>query len=235
MAASSHAGYGASELGETIVCPGTSWKAFSPMSHTPLDDTILVTRQQLRLWLQRRVLSTRRQVLLAHHTRREDRHKGGWAGCSLHVPTTVRLFALHQAHHSHDLKTVLCRSLDGLHGRTASRADIIHDHNARILAAETLNALTGPVLLLSLAHQEPVNRAAHNRHRHDDGIGTHGHTADSRRPPISCPNLFEKHFSGHLRTPGIEGCCATVDVVIARAARGQLKLSQTKRLLRQQA
>src|SRR5262249_12538633 len=69
----------------------------------------------------------------------------------------ARLFALPQADDADHLEPAGARSFDGLYGRGAGGADVVHDDGARALATEPFDALPGPVPLFRLPHQEAMD------------------------------------------------------------------------------
>src|ERR1039457_6241998 len=79
----------------------------------------------------------------------------------LDVGATSRLFALHQAQHTGDLKSELTRRLNGLDGRSSRSADVIHDAHPRQLLPKPFNALAHAVRFLPFAHQKTMRSEEH--------------------------------------------------------------------------
>src|ERR1700689_5505881 len=104
------------------------------------------------------------------------------------------VFALNQAHGSNDFKTIFAGGFDGLHRGGSSRTNVVHDHYPRAFFAEAFNAAAGAVLLLRFAHEEAVQIAAGYGNGYDDGIGTHGQSADG----IGFPALFADRIEEDL-------------------------------------
>jgi hypothetical protein len=89
-----------------------------------------------------------------------------------------------------------------------------------------------PCCFSALRTRKPLQFAAHHRHRHHDGIGSHGEAADGLRLPSPLPDFVEKNFAGQARALGVKSRGAAVDVVVAGAAGRQLELAQPERLVR---
>ncbi len=138
------------------------------------------------------------------------------------------VLALDQAHHADHFEAVFSGSFDGLHGGGSGGAHIVDDHHLRAFFAEAFDALAGTVLLFRLTHEEAVHSSAGDGDGDDDGVGTHGQSADGVRFPALLPDFSEKDFADELCPTGVERSDAAVDVIVAGAARGQLKLAQAK-------
>src|SRR6266576_428159 len=172
-----------------------------------------------------------RYMFLAHVVRCEYGHERSRGRRLLHTGTPLRLFALDSANYADDLKSKFARRLDCLNRRSPGCADIVHDHHARALLSEALDALSCTVLLLGLAHEEAVEFPAHHRNRDDNRVGAHGQPADGLGPPSTVPDFLEEYFSSQPRPLRIERGGAAVDVVIAHPARRKFELAQLKRLV----
>ena len=96
---------------------------------------------------------------------------------------------------------------------------------------ETLDALSGAVLLLGFANEEAVEFAADHRNRHHDRVRAHRQAADGLRFPPALPDLFQENFPCQPRTFGIECRGAAVDVIVAGPAGGKFELTQLERLV----
>ena len=66
----------------------------------------------------------------------------------------------------------------------------------------------------------------------DDGVGSHGESADGLRTPVAALDFVEKDAGGEARALGVQGGGAAVDVVVAGAAAGELELAKAEGLLR---
>src|SRR6185312_6508574 len=93
--------------------------------------------------------------------------------------------------------------------------------------------LPSAVLLFRLAHQKTVQLAADHSHCADDGIGAHGQAANGLRAPSAGLNLLLEHLASKTRALRSKGSSAAINVVIAGAAGGKLKLAQAEGLLGQ--
>src|SRR5207248_7012577 len=114
------------------------------------------------------------KVLLAHVVRAKDRDKRRDACGLLYVRASFGLFALHQAHHSHNFETIFAGDLNGLDCGGTGGTNVIDDDHPSALLTKALNALAGTMLLLGLANEEPAHLAADHGDRDHDGIGSHG-------------------------------------------------------------
>src|SRR5262249_53351782 len=86
------------------------------------------------------------------------------------------------------------------------------------------------VLLFGLADKKTVNVSAGYGNGDNNGIRPHGQPADRLRLPAPGPYFFQKYLAAELRPAGIESRRSAIDVVVTRATRGKLELSQAKRL-----
>src|SRR5436309_2962703 len=102
------------------------------------------------------MLSVNSQMLFPHIARCKQSYKLRRRSSLLHIRPSVRLFALHQTHHTGYFETEFSRGFDGLNSGCSRRANIIDDYDSRSLAPETLDPLTRSVLLLGLAHQKTI-------------------------------------------------------------------------------
>src|SRR5262245_9202829 len=174
-------------------------------------------------------------VFPAHVLGFEDRHEWRRRRSLLDARPSASFFTLYQTHHAHHFESELARRLDRLHGGGARGADVVDDHDLGTLLAKAFNALSHAVLLLCLADKKPVPLAAGHGNRDHDRICAHGQAADGLRFPSALPDFFGEDLSGELRPARIERCGAAVDVVVAGAARRQLELAQSERLMRKKA
>ena len=147
------------------------------------------------------------------------------------MPTTA---AQAPTHDSSYIEAKVTRRLNGLNGRRAGGTDIVHDDHARAFFAKAFDALARAVLLFGLTHQESVQRAAGYGNGHDDGIGTHGQSADGIGVPPLTAHFIKEDLADQLRAAGVERSGAAVDVIVTGAAGGQLEFTQAKRFFRQQ-
>src|SRR5579872_1296067 len=172
-------------------------------------------------------------MLFAHVTRGENRDERGGRGSLFYIRASIGFFALDQTHHANDIESELACRFDRLDGGGPGRADVVDDDDAGTLLAKALDALSGAVLLLSLANQKSIQLTADYGHGDDDGISAHGKPADRLRLPASLADLFQEDFSGKVRTFGVEGGGAAIDVIVAGAAGRELELSQPERFMSQ--
>lgn len=172
-------------------------------------------------------------VFFSHIARCENGDEWRRVGGFFYVGSAVCLFTLHQTHHPNYLESKLASSLDGLHRRSARSADIVDNDYACALLAETLDALSGAMLLFGLAYQEAMQIAADDRNGDNDRVGTEGETTDGFGLPPALADFFEEDLAGKTRTLGIERSGAAVDVIIASGARRELELSQAEGFLRE--
>src|SRR5437016_11924781 len=160
--------------------------------------------------------------------RDEVRGRGGF----LYIRSTMGILALDEAHHANHFESEFTGRFDGLHGRGSGGANIVHDHHLRAFLAEAFDTLASTVLLLGLTHEEAVYGSAGDSDGDDDGVGAHGQSADGGRFPALLADFSEKDFANELCSVGVESSRPAVDVIVAGAAGGQLKLTQAKGLVR---
>jgi len=162
-----------------------------------------------------RNLSILQDVLGANIRRREDGNKR-CRGCGPgDIGASVGFLAFHQAHHPDNFESKFAGRLDGLNGGRSRRADIVYDDNARAFLSKPFDAAAGAVLFLRFANQKSVDRPAADGHRDHDRIGSYRESADRIRFPCLLTDFFQENVSNKLRTPGIEGRGAAVDVIVA--------------------
>src|SRR5579859_7569981 len=97
------------------------------------------------------------QMFLPDLRRGEDAHERRRRRRLLDRRTSAGLFALDQADDTGHLEAELARRVNGLDGRSAGGADIVHDHDLCALLAEAFDALLHAVGLFRLAHEETVD------------------------------------------------------------------------------
>src|SRR5579872_1185787 len=153
-------------------------------------------------------------MLLPYIARSKDRHKRRRRGSLLHIRPSVRLFALHQAHHASDFESKFSGGFDRLNGRRSRGANIIHDHHSRRLAAEALDPLPRSMLLFSLAHQKTIQSPASHRDGYHDRIGSHSQPPNCLRVPASSLDFFQKNLPRELRSTRIKRGGPAIDVVV---------------------
>src|SRR5262249_40571230 len=151
----------------------------------------------------------------------------------LHIWTPVGFLSLDETHYTDDLKAEIPGGFNGLDRGRAGRADIIHDDDASTLLAEALDALSGSVLLLRLAHQESIQFAAHHGDCHHDRVGAHREAADRLCFPTALSDFFQENLSGQARAFGIERSRAAIDVIVAGPPGGELEFPESERFVRQ--
>jgi hypothetical protein len=176
-----------------------------------------------------------RNVFSADIAGREDGNERRRSRCLLHVGPSLGFFALDQAHSPNNVESKFAGRFDRLHCRRAGGANIVYDDHARALLAKAFDALSGPVLLFSLAHQKAVEVAAYHRNRDHDGIGSHGKAADRLWLPSPLPDFVGKNLTRQARSFGVKSRCTAIDVVVARASGRELELTQPERLMGEQA
>ena len=98
---------------------------------------------------------------------------------------------------------------------------------------EAFDALASAMLLLGLADEKAMHLAARHRYSYDNRIGAHSQSADGICFPALLADLIEENFANQLRAASIERRSAAIDVIVARAAGRQLKITQAKRFPRQ--
>src|SRR5947199_8583165 len=179
--------------------------------------------------------STDSQMLSPYIIRREYRHKLRRSRSFFYCNTSPSLFALYQAHDSNDFESKFACGFNRLDRRAAGGAHIINNYDSCTFLLKAFYAPPHTVLLLSFPHQESVHASAGHSHGHYDRVGSHGESANGLRIPAPRPNLFQKDFAGQLSAASVQRSGAAINVVIARPARSQFELTQTKRLRRQQA
>src|SRR5450631_763746 len=167
-------------------------------------------------------------VLFPYLIGRKDRNKGSGRGGFFYTGAAVGILALDEAHRADHFEAVFSRRFDGLHGGGPGSAHIVHDHHARAFFTEALDALAGAVLLLGFAHEEAVQGPAGDGDGHDDGVGTHGQSSNGVGFPALLADFIEEDFTDELRATSVERGGAAVDVIVAGAAGGQLKLAEAK-------
>jgi hypothetical protein len=99
-----------------------------------------------------------------------------WRGGSglFHAGSAASLLALDEAHDSHDIEAKFAGCCNGLDGRRPGRAYIVDNYYARWLFAESLDALSGSMLLFRFADEESMDVAADDGDRDHNRIGAHG-------------------------------------------------------------
>jgi len=150
----------------------------------------------------------------------------------------VGLFALDDADHGGNGHAGFAGSLDGVHSGGAGGADVIHNDNAGARAAEALDAATGSVRLFGLANQKSVEQwsagvgerapSAGGGHVGDDGVRAQGEPANGLGLNSVLFKQFKDRMTGEASALGVEGGGAAVDVIVARAAGGELELAKAE-------
>jgi hypothetical protein len=148
----------------------------------------------------------------------------------------VGFFAFDDANDSGDDHACFLRCLDSVDGGRAGGTDIVDNDDAGAFTAEAFDATAGAVSLFCFAHQEAVKKGraglglgspgAGCGDIGDDGVGTHGETADSFGLNAVLLEQFEDGVAGEPTALGMEGGSAAIDVVIAGSAGRQLELAE---------
>jgi len=156
------------------------------------------------------------------------------AGCCLfHGGAAIGFFALDDADYGDNRHASLAGGFDGVDGGCAGGADVIDDDDARALLAKAFDAAAGAMAFFGLADQKAVQQrrggiglrapSAGRGHVGDDGVGTHGESADGLGIDPVLFQQFKDGVAGKASALGVERGGAAVDVVIACAARGELE------------
>src|SRR5208283_5133694 len=95
---------------------------------------------------------------------------------------------------------------------------------------KAFDALAGAVLLFGFSNQKPMQGSAYDRNRHNDGIRTHGQSADRVGVPALAAHFVKKHLAGELCAASVQRGGAAVNVVVAGPAGGQLEFTEAERL-----
>src|SRR5580765_8418111 len=132
------------------------------------------------------------------------------------------LQSLYQAGDAYDVKAKIPRGFNGLNGRAARSADVIHNHHARAFLLKAFHAATHAVRFLRFAHEKTVNGntglRADDRGGNHDGIGAHGESAYGLRLPALLAEKIEKDAASEFGAEGVKRGGAAIDVVIAPGA-----------------
>ena len=78
--------------------------------------------------------------------------------CTFDGGTAVGFLALHDADDGDNFHAGLVCGLDGVDGRGAGGADVVHDHDARAFPAESFDATTGAVGLFGFADKKAMQQ-----------------------------------------------------------------------------
>jgi len=175
----------------------------------------------------------------------EEAEKGRTLCGCLDRRAAVGLFTLDQADHGGNAHSRLAGGFDGVDGRGAGGAHVIHDDHARASTAEALDAAAGAVRLLGLAHEEALEHlrfglaalncldgapSSGDGNRRNDGVRAHGQSADGLGLNAAPFEQINNGLAGVPAALGVEGGRPAVDVVVAGAARGEFELAQAEAL-----
>lgn len=170
----------------------------------------------------------RGQMLFSHVGRGEDRDEGRRRSSFLDIWKAVGLLALDEAHDADDIESEIAGRIDGLDGRGARGADIVDDDDTCTFLAKAFDTLAGTVLLLGLADEEAMERAAYYRDANHNWVSAHSEAADGVGVPVLRPHFFQEDQAGEARSASVKRGGAAVDVIVAGATGRKFEFAEAK-------
>jgi len=168
----------------------------------------------------------------------EEAEEGDSGGCGFNGWTAVSFFALDNADDGGYGHACFASGFNGVDGGGAGGANVVDNDDANAGTAEPFNAAAGAVSLLGFANEKAVEErrggvglgspGACGGYVGDDGVRAKRESADCFCVDVILIEKLKNGVAGKASAFCVESGGAAVDVIVARAAGGELELAEAE-------